>query len=1171
MLLGLLTIAGFGHFMPVGASHVLGGEIGYSHLGGKKYRFKVHVYRNCNDCEFNTGGCTDIRELDIYESPDVNPSPALLGTVNLTRISRKDITPVCAGTKSSCAGGSFPQGIEDWYYEGDFDFTVLNNSYCKFEISLKLDNRRDVWTPGVFESYYNFTRLNICNSISNNSPAFQSPAAYLLPLNQTFNHQLLAADPDGDSLVYELVTAQKGFNRDVTYGSGYSGTYPLDVYCPSGNCGLKPKTWPVEGIGIDAETGWLAFTPVKNLQTGFLVIQCTELRRISGTWTVVGVSRRDMQVLVTDQLNYTPRVRTTADTFYACAGEEFALDISVSDQIYGTRDSVKLQAFSSELNGKIGIAGGNGANNYDALWLFTPTGAQIRSKPYQLTIVGKDDHCPVYATTYTNVKIIVAARPDAAFLLRHTKCNSIAFQTVTSKGGEEHNWFIADMTGMIGTVNGKGGMFDVPTPGKYYVTHQVKNQLSGCMTEIRDSVEVPWFNLMTPAFNWPAEVCKGDTLTLRAVFDGGTSPFSLFWNGQPGGMSREFIFNDSQRIRLNIVDKTGCTLDYQALITLRKPAIVAVTDTVQCMPPAGEKISLDTRYRIQPWPGKMTEMIKIQGDGLLNKVGNSYFYQPYNPGSSTYKLFHRDDNGCRYSDTFTVTLVKPPPTGISDFGPLCTNQEAVNVQQASRCALPGGTWNMLNAGGGFDGLMFSPAKVSAGRYQFRYRVNYSGCVILDTAAVTVHTAPVIQFTPGSVVTVCENSPAVTFLATPSGGAWFSTDPAIKVNVLSPAVIASSGRSSGRLHYAYQDLLTGCKAEDSAVVNVSRRPVLAGLRDTSVCGHEKILLKLNPLHATRIQIDGISGPVVLSRWQDDVIAEGEDVLTPQTATVTYKLTALPGCADEVYKQIIRVKPRPFADLIASPADACVPFRTSLKLQQQGLRPLPDVAYWSTDPGVPGSLTNILDVDQPGSRLITVHYQLDGCSGSDLQIQVTGHETPTASFSIDPKIRITTADFPFFLYRNTSVSRDSLKLNWQFAGGKPSTGFLPRHDVAYPQDTGKYKVTLRVTTKHGCTDLAEQFVYVAPKFRLWVPNVFTPDNKGPGQNERWGVYIDSMLGYELILRNKWGEIVFRTTDPHATWDGMYLGSPAPNGMYAWHIKGNNLYGRYIDESGTFMLVR
>jgi gliding motility-associated-like protein len=41
------------------------------------------------------------------------------------------------------------------------------------------------------------------------------------------------------------------------------------------------------------------------------------------------------------------------------------------------------------------------------------------------------------------------------------------------------------------------------------------------------------------------------------------------------------------------------------------------------------------------------------------------------------------------------------------------------------------------------------------------------------------------------------------------------------------------------------------------------------------------------------------------------------------------------------------------------------------------------------------------------------------------------------------------------------------------------------------------------------------------------------------------------YELIIYNTYGEIIYRSNDMNATWDGSYRGRPCANGVYPYRI--------------------
>ena len=172
LLLSLLLCAGFGAYTDnLYADHILGGEVSYKHVSSNVYKFKVQLYRNCNECVFNSGNCADIKNLEIYASPEELGFAKKLKNIPLTRISKRDITPVCKTVNSSCNGGSFPDGVEEWTFEGSVDFDTVSKDYCKFEIAIRVESRRDAWSQGGNEAFYNYARINTCGGRTNSSPS----------------------------------------------------------------------------------------------------------------------------------------------------------------------------------------------------------------------------------------------------------------------------------------------------------------------------------------------------------------------------------------------------------------------------------------------------------------------------------------------------------------------------------------------------------------------------------------------------------------------------------------------------------------------------------------------------------------------------------------------------------------------------------------------------------------------------------------------------------------------------------------------------------------------------------------------------------------------------------------------------------------------------------------
>ena len=69
-----------------------------------------------------------------------------------------------------------------------------------------------------------------------------------------------------------------------------------------------------------------------------------------------------------------------------------------------------------------------------------------------------------------------------------------------------------------------------------------------------------------------------------------------------------------------------------------------------------------------------------------------------------------------------------------------------------------------------------------------------------------------------------------------------------------------------------------------------------------------------------------------------------------------------------------------------------------------------------------------------------------------------------------------------------------------------------------------------------------VNVHSNFKLWVPNSFTPNNDGI--NDFFKPVVAGVDYYELIILDRWGEVVFRTSDVNESWDG-YNGLLSPSG--------------------------
>ena len=120
----------------------------------------------------------------------------------------------------------------------------------------------------------------------------------------------------------------------------------------------------------------------------------------------------------------------------------------------------------------------------------------------------------------------------------------------------------------------------------------------------------------------------------------------------------------------------------------------------------------------------------------------------------------------------------------------------------------------------------------------------------------------------------------------------------------------------------------------------------------------------------------------------------------------------------------------------------------------------------------------------------------------------------------------------------------------------------------RDERSYHITLTAESESNCVDTVSHDIDYAQWEYLghYLPNSFTPN--GDGRNDVFVISgANSCEIAELIIFNRWGKAVFRTTDLSGYWDGTGLdGSPVEPGVYVYRLKGKD-----YDRMGTVTLIR
>ncbi|MBI3518371.1 MAG: PKD domain-containing protein [Bacteroidetes bacterium] len=126
------------------------------------------------------------------------------------------------------------------------------------------------------------------------------------------------------------------------------------------------------------------------------------------------------------------------------------------------------------------------------------------------------------------------------------------------------------------------------------------------------------------------------------------------------------------------------------------------------------------------------------------------------------------------------------------------------------------------------------------------------------------------------------------------------------------------------------------------------------------------------------------------------------------------------------------------------------------------------------------------------------------------------------------------------------------------------------VASP--TVEYVYTVNVKDTHGCFERVNTYtVYIENKSSVDVPTAFTPN--GDGINDLinvagWGI---KKLNYFKVF-NRWGELIYETTDLASGWDGYYKGVPQNMETYVYQAEVETYTDSApINKTGYFKLLR
>ncbi len=587
-------------------------------------------------------------------------------------------------------------------------------------------------------------------------------------------------------------------------------------------------------------------------------------------------------------------------------------------------------------------------------------------------------------------------------------------------------------------------------------------------------------------------------------------------------------------------DCAGNTLDWTYTYTIDLPAVLMPVDDfqlIECLVSAVEPAA--------------PVVVDACGNNLLAVITENT--DPVCVGDKVYSFTYTDCAGVQYVYTYTYLIggfLSSPVVPLNGSEPLqCVSDiyipvAPIVVDACGNNIIPVMTENATPVCTGAKIYTFTYTDCSGLTSVYTYTFNVD-----DNTNPTASNLPAISV-PGAVdvpspnpndvfdeADNCTTNPTVTFLSDVSNG-----------NVCNGEIIT-------RTYSVTDDCGNFILVTQQITIEAMTPPI--SVDDISICEGEYVTLTA----------DNPSGADI--SW-DNGIQDGVS-FTPGQTTI-YTVTAEDNGCFNTASSTVTVEEIPEVAFTATEPE-CEPFTVTFTNLSTSTSPLVD-CQWDVEGSansMGGCQEMVYTFPAAGVYDVTLTTTSEtGCTNSVTYTDfINVYESPVASFTASETI-LSTLDTEVDF---TNTSTGAISYEWIFGDESPNSQSVDVSHVFPSEEEGGYTVTLIATSATGCTDTATIAIGVNEELIYYVPNTFTPD--GDEYNNTFHPVFTSgydPFDYNMLIFNRWGEIVFESNDTRFGWDGTYNGKMVQDGTYTWKIEfKQSLNDKRIMITGHVNIIR
>ncbi len=562
------------------------------------------------------------------------------------------------------------------------------------------------------------------------------------------------------------------------------------------------------------------------------------------------------------------------------------------------------------------------------------------------------------------------------------------------------------------------------------------------------------------------------------------------------------------------------------------------------------------------WKNPIGTVISSNQNATVNAVTSSM--------SGVYTL-RVQVNGCWSLAGSTTVNIYPIPTTpvLISNSPVCENT-TLTITGPAPLPIVGTTYAWTGPGSfsaATQNISITNAQLTdAGQYSLV--ITEHGCSsAIGSITPVVIALPVSN--AGSDLIVCSLEPAA-IGAPPVAGYTYSWSPigGLDFSTISNPTATISNMSGQPTDYTYIVTTTDqiCSTKDTVVITVNPQPIASFIAPNPACFEG---------NSFNFDADGYYSANATFAWEfgpwannaTSTLESPQDIIYNSTGLQIVRLTITDrGCESNLYQAPVMVYKMPVANFISDFFVGCDPKVINFTNLSESDDPI-KTRVWSFGNGRGAEIDNpTVLYNDPGVYDVSLTITSEkGCSNTYLiNEMIRIYPTPNADFALNPEIvYITKPEMDFI-----DLSQGGDEVFYVV----DDTAYIYQADTRYTfPDSGIYDIRQVVTTTFGCRDSLTKQAIVELGYKVYVPTAFTPNNDG--YNDFFRVYGEDVTEFQMLIYNRWGQLLYSSYDMENGWDGRTLlkDNVCDGGVYIYKIDATQRSGIKTNYEGTVVLLR